>query len=770
MSSFNDWVPVLRGRSQPSREDLLDEESLLHGEEADVTTSPELAEDAPERQLSQSKPSDEPWADLANPLMRREVPAAANPIAYSRPWKEERPLVHHGQSPSFRYAPDRGEGYYADARSRFNRPCLLQTGRHAGRSRVQLVGLRSNVLTWHFWKRDFFTSCINVPLPIAILIMLVGYSLSFMGWACVWYGLYRWDSTCITGFEKRYGGFVSAFQFATETQQTIGYGFRAPNDCWMSAWMVVIQSVWGQLLDAVVLGVIFARISHPKQRARTIFMSDSAVIARRDGVLKFMFRVGDVRVTQVVEPKVRAILYTWGPGRYTAEGEQIPVRMETMTINYPTDVMLLLPVICEHTIDERSPLYGLTHDALTGLGAEVVVALDAATEHGDQFMTTHSYLPSEIHWGFTFVNIIKKAEPPSTHHTVDIGKFHAIEPQREQQVAQPFAASKRVTTHPQGAVPYPALHENTLCISDHCVVAPYGNSLALMFRVGDVYPNNVMEVHVRVYLYRWRDMQHYSTDDMAYELEELDVGYEKGRDRLMLRLPVIVRHIIDADSPLASWHNGTSALAADADTEIYVAVEGVHYRSSFNLMRRRTYTVNADVKWLHTFEPIVSRASRLSHGGKPRVRWAHFHTTRPITDADWERMGYDVNGTATNGEAHDEQDGQHAASALEQPAAAWNAARAVRLSQAGNNAGTGSNSVASSVQAPQAATTDDGDEDLSTRTISSPHNSWREKRSLMNMFRRPSEDVEDENVVACGKSGTCAFAAQVMLQHCGPLS
>ena len=78
-----------------------------------------------------------------------------------------------------------------------------------------------------------------------------------------------------------------------------GYGFRAPNDCWVAAWMVVLQSVWGQLLDAVVLGVIFARISHPKQRARTIFMSDSAVIARRDGVLKFMFRVGDVRATQV---------------------------------------------------------------------------------------------------------------------------------------------------------------------------------------------------------------------------------------------------------------------------------------------------------------------------------------------------------------------------------------------------------------------------------------------------------------------------------------
>ena len=32
----------------------------------------------------------------------------------------------------------------------------------------------------------------------------------------------RHDKTCVAGFEKRYHGVVSAFMFATETQQTIG--------------------------------------------------------------------------------------------------------------------------------------------------------------------------------------------------------------------------------------------------------------------------------------------------------------------------------------------------------------------------------------------------------------------------------------------------------------------------------------------------------------------------------------------------------------------
>ena len=32
----------------------------------------------------------------------------------------------------------------------------------------------------------------------------------------------RHDKSCVAGFEKRYHGIVSAFMFATETQQTIG--------------------------------------------------------------------------------------------------------------------------------------------------------------------------------------------------------------------------------------------------------------------------------------------------------------------------------------------------------------------------------------------------------------------------------------------------------------------------------------------------------------------------------------------------------------------
>ena len=37
-----------------------------------------------------------------------------------------------------------------------------------------------------------------------------------------------------------------------------------PNDCWWAWLVMVVQAMVGMLLDAVVIGIIFARISHPK--------------------------------------------------------------------------------------------------------------------------------------------------------------------------------------------------------------------------------------------------------------------------------------------------------------------------------------------------------------------------------------------------------------------------------------------------------------------------------------------------------------------------
>jgi hypothetical protein len=78
-------------------------------------------------------------------------------------------------------------------------------------------------------------------------------------------------------------------------QATIGFGGRQAGICVVSATVLTLQNVFGMVLDAICLGVMFAKISHPKHRGRSIFISECATIARRDGQLKFMFRIADVR-------------------------------------------------------------------------------------------------------------------------------------------------------------------------------------------------------------------------------------------------------------------------------------------------------------------------------------------------------------------------------------------------------------------------------------------------------------------------------------------
>ncbi len=61
----------------------------------------------------------------------------------------------------------------------------------------------------------------------------------------------------------------------------------------------VLQTLFGIILDALTLGILFSRISHPMQRSHSIFLSENAVMLRRDGILKFCFRCADIKITQV---------------------------------------------------------------------------------------------------------------------------------------------------------------------------------------------------------------------------------------------------------------------------------------------------------------------------------------------------------------------------------------------------------------------------------------------------------------------------------------
>ncbi|KDD76315.1 inward potassium channel rectifier, partial [Helicosporidium sp. ATCC 50920] len=541
-----------------------------------------------------------------------------------------------------REAPDRGKWNDAHWKSRAVQRSLVEAGRHAGRSRVEYVAPN---IGFHLLTRDFFITAINTQTKWLVLIIFAIYLALSFAWSVPYYLLLRYSPGCIYGAET----YVEMWTFSFITMMTIGYGNTGPQACWAASWVIAIQSISSLLVEAVTIGIIFARISHPKQRGRSIFISDSAVIARRDGVLKFMFRVADIRRTQVVDPKIKAFMYTWGEGRVTAEGERIPVRCEAIDTGY-IDGMLILPLTIEHTIDEKSPLCGHTHDSLVALDAELVVTFEGTTEFGNPFMARRSYVPSDLAWGHQFVDIICRPAAGETHYTIDLDRFHDTRPQEGLPPLPPAPLSQLVVSRAKRTVPYPLLGDNTLALADSLVLYRGSDGgLRLAARAADTYPNQALDVTARMYLYRWSDADAVEPGQPPVSIVQLECGYVDGTDRLHLRLPVEVAHVIDASSPLAAWDgpDATAALRADADAEVVVVLSGYLYSTSENVLRQRTYVVSRHVRAGCVFADIVKHPA-LTKDRKPRVRWARFHDVVPqqgefLEDGAEEEVGASAN-------------------------------------------------------------------------------------------------------------------------------
>lgn len=169
------------------------------------------------------------------------------------------------------------------------------TTRHAGRSRVQYGGVAWSQYARHVWKFDPYTTVVNASAWKTLLSFPLLYSALALLFALIYYATWRLYRECFIGFFT----FQSAFMFSVETQATIGYGTRSVHMCWLPAHEVLAHSISALLLNTLYVGIIFAKLSTPRNRGRTILISDCATIARRNGTLKLMFRVGDMRARQV---------------------------------------------------------------------------------------------------------------------------------------------------------------------------------------------------------------------------------------------------------------------------------------------------------------------------------------------------------------------------------------------------------------------------------------------------------------------------------------
>jgi len=550
---------------------------------------------------------------------------------------------------------DRGKGYFQKLRKKNKQAALLETGTHAGRSLVQLAGIKN--MTWHRLRHDAFSSLISMKFSKMVLMCCSCYVFVWFFFAFIWWSAYYVEPDCFTNMS----GFLDSLVLSISTANTIGYGIRAIRgnlegdvECIYSIAVLSIERLVVIIMDALLIGVLFSKLSQPKKRSRTIFISDSAVVCQRDGLLKFMFRVGDARQTTIIRPCIQAFLYTFNPSRRrtTLEGEFIPNRVSPLKLEV-MDESLLLPLLVSHVIDERSPLFGLTKDDLEELRAEIVVTFVAVnSETGAEFAARQSYLPSEIFYGFQFTKIIKSlTEGDYKYHAIDLAKFHDIEPQKLwNNVFMTQNEISRILMNSIGnslTVPVPLIGENTLVVSGSAALTTVNKKMKLCFRVADVFPphGQFLEAKVYAYYYPWKKDEgageQAQTCCISYgSCKELLLGTNANpsSNRLFLRTPMIVSHVIDKTSPLWHWQT-RGGFSEDGGAEVLVIVTAINQVTQANERVQRTYRVGeGHIRLGERFTDIMD--------DKNKINYDYFHQLtkddKPSGDNCWI---YDDNGS-----------------------------------------------------------------------------------------------------------------------------
>ncbi|NWX43042.1 KCNJ5 protein, partial [Steatornis caripensis] len=258
---------------------------------------------------------------------------------------------------------------------------------------------------------DIFTTIVDLKYRWFLFVFMTCYVFTWVAFGTIYFfdawvrgdvghrGDPEWRA-CI----KNVDSFISALLFSVESQRTIGYGSRMVTaDCVEGVILLMAQSIVGSMIDALMVGCMFVKISRPKKRAQTLIFSKNCVISRRDEQLCLMFRVGDLRDSHMVDAKIRAKLIK---SRQTAEGEFIPLEQSELNLGYDTGedrLFLVEPQIICHVIDRRSPFWDLSAESLRREQFEIIIILEGIVEAtGMTCQARTSYTEDEILWGYRF--------------------------------------------------------------------------------------------------------------------------------------------------------------------------------------------------------------------------------------------------------------------------------------------------------------------------------------------------------------------------------
>ncbi|XP_075973668.1 G protein-activated inward rectifier potassium channel 3-like isoform X5 [Anticarsia gemmatalis] len=351
-----------------------------------------------------------------------------------------------GQSTVYRQDTCRSRSHRHGATRRARRRAILKNGEcNILKSKISQRRLR--------FLQDMFTTLVDAQWRWTLLVFTLSFILSWLGFALIWWLIAfthgdleidhlppmqeasNWKPCVFNIYD-----FTSCFLFSIETQHTIGYGSRTTTEeCPEAIFIMCLQSIVGVMIQAFMVGIVFAKMTRPKHRTQTLLFSKYAVVCQRDGELCLMFRVGDLRKSHIIGASVRAQLIR---SRTTKEGEVLSHYQTELELNADgcdSNLFFIWPITMVHKINADSPFYGVSAADVLQERFEIVVILEGTIEStGQTTQARSSYTTSEIMWGHRFVPLVTYNRERQGYE-VDYSKFDETS-----QVDTPLCSAKEL--------------------------------------------------------------------------------------------------------------------------------------------------------------------------------------------------------------------------------------------------------------------------------------------------------------------------------------
>ncbi|TSK38362.1 ATP-sensitive inward rectifier potassium channel 1 [Bagarius yarrelli] len=289
---------------------------------------------------------------------------------------------------------------------------------------------------WFGFMIDIWTTLVEIHWTFLMFFFVSSFILSWFVFALLWYwvggtnGDLSWQnppanhSVCVIDVYD----LTTAFLYSVETQCFIAYGTRVITTyCPGAIAIYVFQVILGTIITCFWGGVVMAKISLPKRRAKAIMFSKMAVICSRQDTLCLKIQVANLRKSLMIGPQIygKFIKTTTKP-----EGETII--MDQVNIDFSVEagkdnLFFISPLTLYHVIDQKSPFYEIAVDTLQNQDFELVVFLDSVSEYTSfSCQVRTSYMPKEIMWGYRFFPIISRSK--AGKYRVDFSNFAKVIP------------------------------------------------------------------------------------------------------------------------------------------------------------------------------------------------------------------------------------------------------------------------------------------------------------------------------------------------------